>query len=166
MEPCRLTHSENIQGATICRKGHGDCVLGLSWNCHAEFLGAWKKLSVGSIMLMSWRFRDELKARRRGKLSKGILLLQDNAPAHTSHVAVAAAARYGFQLLPHPLYSPDLAPSDFFLFQSMKESLRGRHFGSNEDVVATVDGFLEEKDDRGFLQKWFNEAGALLEEVH
>ena len=93
------------------------------------------------------QLRDELKARRRGKLSKGILFLQDNASAHTSRVAVAAAGRCGFQLLPHPAYSPDLAPSDFFLFPAMKESLRGRHFGSNDEVIAAVDEFLEDKDE-------------------
>ena len=28
----------------------------------------------------------------------------------------------------HPAYSPDLAPSDFFLFPKIKEILKGRHF--------------------------------------
>jgi len=31
-------------------------------------------------------------------------------------------------LLEHPAYSPDLAPSDFFLFPKIKEILKGRHF--------------------------------------
>jgi len=31
-------------------------------------------------------------------------------------------------VLEHPAYSPDLAPSDFFLFQKIKEILKGRHF--------------------------------------
>ena len=38
------------------------------------------------------------------------LFLQDNAPEHTSQVAVAAANDCGFTLLSHPPYSPDLAP--------------------------------------------------------
>ena len=28
----------------------------------------------------------------------------------------------------HPAYSPDLTPTDFFLFPKMKEILKGRHF--------------------------------------
>jgi hypothetical protein len=32
----------------------------------------------------------------------------------------------GFQILPHPAYSPDLAPSDYWLFAKMKEPLRGK----------------------------------------
>jgi len=31
-------------------------------------------------------------------------------------------------VLEHPAYSPDLVPSDFFLFPKTKETLRGRHF--------------------------------------
>eukprot|EP00117_Sycon_ciliatum_P018395 scpid29559/ scgid17022/ Histone-lysine N-methyltransferase SETMAR; SET domain and mariner transposase fusion gene-containing protein; Histone-lysine N-methyltransferase; Mariner transposase Hsmar1 len=87
-----------------------------------------------------------MKAKRLSKLSKGILLLQDNAPAHTSQVAVAAAGTCGFKILPHPLYSPDLAPSDFFLVPELKDSLRGGHFTSNDDVMAAVDDFLDDQD--------------------
>ena len=57
------------------------------------------------------RLREAIKQKRRGKLSRGVLLLQDNAPAHRSQVAMTAVSRCGFELLPHPPYSPDLAPS-------------------------------------------------------
>ena len=44
------------------------------------------------------RLHGELKAKRRGKLSKGVLLLQDNALAHTSKIAVAAEDKCGYQI--------------------------------------------------------------------
>ena len=31
-------------------------------------------------------------------------------------------------VLEHPAHSPDIAPSDFFLFPKIKEILKGRHF--------------------------------------
>jgi hypothetical protein len=37
----------------------------------------------------------------------------------------------------NPPYSPDLAPSDFHMFGSMKEALRGR-FSSDEEVIGAV----------------------------
>jgi len=40
-------------------------------------------------------------------------------------------------LLEHPPYSPDLAPSDFWLFPHLKKFLRGKRF-SNEEVIAAV----------------------------
>ena len=50
------------------------------------------------------------------KLSKGVLLQQDNATADTCKVAMDAVQRNGYKLIPHPACSPDLAPSDFFPF--------------------------------------------------
>ena len=44
--------------------------------------------------------------------------LQDNAPAHTSQVAMTAATECGFEVLTHPPYSPDMVPSDFYLSQN------------------------------------------------
>ena len=63
--------------------------------------------------------------KRREKLTRSVLLMQDNAPAHTSQVAMTAATECGFEILPHPLYSPDMAPSDFYLFPKLKFHLRG-----------------------------------------
>ena len=59
---------------------------------------------------------QEIARKRQGKLTCGVLLLQDNVPAHTSQVAMTAATECGFEILPHPPYSPGMSPSDFYLF--------------------------------------------------
>jgi histone-lysine N-methyltransferase SETMAR len=46
--------------------------------------------------------------------------------------------------LEHPLYSPDLAPSDFSLFPKPKLFLTGQHFSSNQEVIAAVEGYFED----------------------
>ena len=89
------------------------------------------------------QLRENLKVKRRGKLSKGVLLLQDNAPVHNAAIAIAAASTCGFELLPHPPYSPDLAPSDFFLFPRLKDAITGKHYGTNDDVKAAVDDYFD-----------------------
>ena len=45
----------------------------------------------------------------------------------------------------HPAYSPDLAPSDFFLFPKIKEILKGRHFDDigNNTMAAPKERFQE-----------------------
>jgi histone-lysine N-methyltransferase SETMAR len=48
-----------------------------------------------------------------------VFLLHDNAPSHTSNIAQAAISDFGFTQLTHPPYSPDLAPSDYFLFNKL-----------------------------------------------
>ena len=77
-----------------------------------------------------------------------MLLHHDNAPAHTSHVATATIHDCGFELLSHPPYSPDLAPSHFHLFRLLKESLRGRAFEDDEDVTVAVYEWTEERDSK------------------
>ena len=51
------------------------------------------------------RLRQEIARKRRGKLTRVVLLLQDNAPAHTSQVAMTAATECEFAILliPHIL---------------------------------------------------------------
>ena len=56
-------------------------------------------------------------------LTKGVLFHQDNDHGHKSVVAMAAVRDCGFQLVDHRPYSPDLAPSDLFLFPNIKKTL-------------------------------------------
>ena len=91
------------------------------------------------------RLRQEIARKTRGKLTPGVLLLQGNAPAHTSQVAMTAATECGFEVFPHPPYSPNMSPSDFYLFPKLKSNLRGTQFGSNEGVIAAVNEYLEDQ---------------------
>jgi len=61
-----------------------------------------------------------LKEKRRGKFTKGVLFLHDNAPAHRALATQKKLSYLGFQCLDHPPYSSDLAPSDYHLFPGLK----------------------------------------------
>jgi len=56
------------------------------------------------------KLKDILKEKRRGKVTKGVLFLHDNAPAHRPLVTQKKLAYLGFHCLDHPAYSPDVAP--------------------------------------------------------
>ena len=62
------------------------------------------------------------------------ILHHDNAPAHTALSVREFLATKQITLLEHPAYSPDLAPSGFFLFSKIKEILKGRHFDAIDDT--------------------------------
>jgi hypothetical protein len=47
------------------------------------------------------------------------------------------------KLTPHPPYSPDLAPSDFYLFGHVKRCLAGLPFDDADRLLATIEGFIE-----------------------
>lgn len=59
-------------------------------------------------------------------------------------VTMTKLHEYGFVLRLHPLYSPDLAPSDW-LFPWLK-MLQWEGFGPNDEVNAAIEAFFEEKD--------------------
>lgn len=88
------------------------------------------------------KLRVAIKEKRKGMLSKGVLLHADNAPAHSSALAVGKVHECGFQIIQHPPYSPDLAPSDYYLFPNLKKHLAGTRFASDDDVIEAVEGYL------------------------
>jgi len=68
------------------------------------------------------QLKDILKEKRRGKVTKWVLFLHDNAPAHRELVTQKKLAYLGFQCLDHPPYSPEPAPSDYHLFPGLKKN--------------------------------------------
>jgi len=55
------------------------------------------------------QLKDIFKENRRGNVTKGVLFLQHNAPAHGALATQKKLSYLGFQCLDHPPYSPDLA---------------------------------------------------------
>ena len=94
--------------------------------------------------------KAEIKTKRPHLAKKKILFHQDNASIHTCAVAMAKLHELRFELIPHPPYSPDLAPSDFFLFPSLKKWLGGRKFSSNVAVEAAVNNYFSGLDESHF----------------
>ena len=81
-----------------------------------------------------------LANRKRG------LLLQDNAKPHTANrTKLKIEELEGIELLPHPAYSPDLAPSDYHLFRSMAHFLKGLHFNNEQEVEDGCRQFFNSK---------------------
>ena len=92
------------------------------------------------------QLRTAIHEKCRSKLFKGILLQQDNARVHICTIAMDAVERNGYELIPQPAYSLDLAPSDYFLFPNLKKDIRGCHFPSSEEVVAAAEKRVRDKD--------------------
>ena len=60
---------------------------------------------------------------------KDVLLQHDNAGVHRCNLTNETLDELGdVEILPHPVYSPDLVPSGYGLFRSMQQFLRQRRF--------------------------------------
>ena len=53
-------------------------------------------------------------------------------------------------MLPHPAYSPDLAPSDFHLFAPLKEFLGGKKFQTDDAVEDAVRSWMDDQPKKFF----------------
>jgi hypothetical protein len=78
------------------------------------------------------KLQDPIRRKRPGQLTR------DNARPHTVRATQERIQELQWELLAHPPYSPDLAPSDFHLFGSLKNHLGGRGFGDDEEVETDV----------------------------
>jgi len=79
-----------------------------------------------------------------------VILLHDNAPSHTANLVKETIEAFGWGILSHAAYSPDLAPSDYHLFASMGYALAQQRFTSYEDVRKWLDEWFGSKEQQFF----------------
>ena len=87
-----------------------------------DFLEGKKTVTGAYYVEVLRKLRTKLAEKRPGKLHRGIIFHHDNAPAHSSWIVRDVLREFWWELLPHPPYSPDLAPPDFFYFQNSKNT--------------------------------------------
>jgi transposase len=63
------------------------------------------------------------------------LIHMDNARAHTVRATQEKLDVSRFKCMPQPPYSPDIAPSDFFLFGWLKTQLERREYNGKKNYV-------------------------------
>jgi histone-lysine N-methyltransferase SETMAR len=82
-----------------------------------------------------------LREKRRRMVE--VHLLHDNARPHVASATRQQLEELGWTTVPHPPYSPDLAPSDYHLFRSLKSFLRGQRFSDFDNLKNALANFFE-----------------------
>jgi histone-lysine N-methyltransferase SETMAR len=93
----------------------------------------------------------KIRQKKYAMFASGVLILHDNAWLHASGAVSEILEKYGWQVLPHPLYSPDMSPPDFDLFPILKKPLRAKRFRSNEEVSNEVTRVIRRINNEGVL---------------
>jgi len=75
-------------------------------------------------------------------LTKGFVLLHNNARPHTVARTNALIKLFNWEIFDHPPYSPDLVPSNYHLFIKMKVWLATLCFHTNEELMDGVNNWL------------------------
>ena len=106
---------------------------------------------------------DRLNQAIKKKLpeAKRVFFHHDNAPAHRSRKTSEKLISLGWEVVPHPPYSPDLASTDYYLFKTLQAFCREKRFKDDNELKVEVTKFFEEKEpnfyQRGIVclpEKW------------
>jgi len=94
---------------------------------HQEFIPAGQTVNQEFYLEVLRRMRENVRRKQPELWRSGDWFLHhDNAPAHIALSVTRYLASLGWTVVPYPPYSPDLASCDFFLFLTMKKTLKGK----------------------------------------
>ena len=100
------------------------------WDAHGilfiNYLEKGKTINSDYYMALLDRLSAEIKKKRPHMQKKKVLFHQNNAPCHKSMKTMVKLNELSFELLPHLPYSPDLAPSDYWLYVDLKKNAPGK----------------------------------------
>lgn len=88
------------------------------------------------------RVNEAIRLKRLDRQGQ-VILLHDNARPHVAQVVKTALQELEWEVLQHPPYSPDLAPTDYHLFRSMSNQMRGVTFDGEEDLKNWLNNFFD-----------------------
>jgi histone-lysine N-methyltransferase SETMAR len=88
-------------------------------------------------LLSQWRSIEAAGNERK------LLVHADNPRPHPAKFSTQYFNENPMKSVPHPPYSPDLAPSDFYLFGNVKRCLTGLSFEDADQLLAAVEGVRE-----------------------
>ena len=84
------------------------------------------------------KLRRKMHKNRPDLLGDGPPILHDEARPHLGKVVTDLFSKYGWEVLSHVPYSPDMSSLDFNLFHKLKELMHGHHFPFLEEASAAV----------------------------
>jgi histone-lysine N-methyltransferase SETMAR len=127
------------------------------WDCggiiHYELLKPGETIKAELYCQQLDRLHNQLLVKRPGLVNrKGVILQHDNARPHAAKLTQEKIRQLNWEVLPHPPYSPDIAPSDFHLFRSMEHSLKNKNFKNIDQVRNHLEEYFSSKDTK-FYQR-------------
>ncbi len=72
-----------------------------------------------------------------------VILLHDNGRPHVAQLTQRKITQFGWEVLEHPPYSPDLAPSDYHLFRSLRNHLCDKQHEDLDEIQSNLTAFFE-----------------------
>ena len=87
-----------------------------------DYLPQGQTINAAYYLSLPVQLKNIFKVQRRGKITKGFLIMHENASAHRAVATQKKLAYLGFQFHNQPHYSADLAPSEYHLLPGLKNN--------------------------------------------
>ena len=134
---------------------------------HYEFAPTGQTINKEYYVEVLKRLRDAVRRKRPCFWSRvDWLLHHDNAPAHSSNLVQQFLEEHKNVQLRQPLYSPDIAPCDFWMFPKLKMALKGKWFDDIETIQSNATRELKAIPKSAFedyYKKWKHRWGRVVQ---
>lgn len=119
-------------------------MLSVWWNMAG--IVHWELLPAGSTVTAEYYCEqlDHVAEKLCGKVDK-VYFLHDNARPHVAKMTRQKLLELGWSVLPHPPYSPDIAPTDYHLFLSLASFLEEKKFNDEDHLKRELENFFKQK---------------------
>lgn len=137
-----VTTKPNIHGKKV--------MLSVWWSArgviHYELLQPGETITADVYCAQLERLKDKLEKKWPALTNRNrVILHHDNARPHIAKKTLQKIKDFGWELLSHPPYSPDIAPSDYHLFRAMQHFLVGKKYASHEAINIAIQDFFDSK---------------------
>lgn len=113
---------------------------------HIDYLPRGQTINASVYCSQIDKVNEKLAATRAALVNrKGVLLLHDNARPHIASETQQKLKTVKWEALPHPPYSPDMSPCDYYLFLSLSNFLANKTFNTDEELKSDIDLFFKSK---------------------
>jgi len=116
----------------LVQKSAGKVLTSIFWDQDGilliDYLPKGQTINAEYYLSLLVQLKIILKENRHRKVTKGVLFLHNNAPAHWTLAVQKKLAHLGFQCPVHLPISPDLAPLDYHLFPGLRKTIERSPF--------------------------------------
>ncbi|KAI6648034.1 hypothetical protein LOD99_8236 [Oopsacas minuta] len=147
--PHKLSENQRLARLNIDKK-----LLETYENCDSRRL---TEIITGDETASASKFDKNIEKYRPKTGTRGMKILIDNASSHTAKLTKNFLDVEGLELFPHPPYSPNLAPCDFWLFPKLKIYLQGKDFNTLQALGTGLYQYFKsipEEEFRNVFYKW------------
>jgi histone-lysine N-methyltransferase SETMAR len=114
---------------------------------HFELLPKGQTVNADVYCAQLKRAGKELEKKQAALVNrKGVLYLHDNARPHVAKQTQQTLHQLQWEVLPHAPYSPDMAPSDYYLFRALDSFLVNQRMNNEEEIKSELESFFASRD--------------------